>query len=544
MSSSGLKQIRTCPLIHLPLELLEQILFGLPNSDIKSLRLTCTHLHRFAQLRLSRIFLSPNPLNVSVFRAVADHDEFRKKIVEIIYDDARLAHSYETPDDEYYDEDEDDIGDVHGVPFWFRRIYRENYDAIKSYGREDVKRSHHLEVQERFKALLSPAESYKQYQKLVQEQEQIIATNSDADALKYGLPRFPNLRRITLTPVAHGQPQRPFYPTPMIRSLPRGLIYPIPHGWPVAEEQSNEPFAESWDGEEKRKWRGFCLVSQAVAQHQRENPAVGISEFIVDSNQLLTGINCRVFDEAENSEYKDLVTIFARPGFSRIDLSLHVGGQDKEGWHSFRSGLLQHALGTAQGLQHVSLTTNLAVPGDLWDASSGGQEHHIPLHTLFPIGTWSNLQHFCLSRFLVNQADLMDFLLALPLTLQSVELSFLFFLPNNGHYQGLLEHMRSELDWRGRVAAARPKIAIRVDHEPIAQGLAVCVGREVEDFVYGNGENPFSEDIIFRGTGTLVDAFDPEFDRPYADDIRLMELGILEKTSWYRQNYTQNSGTS
>ncbi|KAM6523251.1 hypothetical protein FSOLCH5_003870 [Fusarium solani] len=496
MSSSGLKQIRTCPLIHLPLELLEQILFGLPNSDIKSLRLTCTHLHRFAQLRLSRIFLSPNPLNVSVFRAVADHDEFRKKIVEIIYDDARLAHSYETPDDEYYDEDEDDIGDVHGVPFWFRRIYRENYDAIKSYGREDVKRSHHLEVQERFKALLSPAESYKQYQKLVQEQEQIIATNSDADALKYGLPRFPNLRRITLTPVAHGQPQRPFYPTPMIRSLPRGLIYPIPHGWPVAEEQSNEPFAESWDGEEKRKWRGFCLVSQAVAQHQRENPAVGISEFIVDSNQLLTGINCRVFDEAENSEYKDLVTIFARPGFSRIDLSLHVGGQDKEGWHSFRSGLLQHALGTAQGLQHVSLTTNLAVPGDLWDASSG------------------------------------------------VELSFLFFLPNNGHYQGLLEHMRNELDCRGRVAAARPKIAIRVDHEPIAQGLAVCVGREVEDFVYGNGENPFSEDIIFRGTGTLVDAFDPEFDRPYADDIRLMELGILEKTSWYRQNYTQNSGTS
>lgn len=104
--------------------------------------------------------------------------------------------------------------------------------------------------------------------------------------------------------------------------------------------------------------------------------------------------------------------------------------------------------------------------------------------------------------------------------------------------------MRDELDWRGRVAAARPKIAIRVDHEPIAQGLAVCVGREVEDFVYGDGENPFSEDTIFRGTGTLVDAFDPEFDRPYADDIRLMELGILEKTGWYRQNYTQNSGTS
>ncbi|RSL92401.1 hypothetical protein CEP52_013839 [Fusarium oligoseptatum] len=536
--------MNTC-LIHLPPELLEQILSGLPNSDIKSLRLTCTHLHRSAQLRLSRIFLSPSPLNVSVFRAVADHEEFRKKVIEIIYDDARLAYSHETRDDEYYeDEDEDDIGDVRGVPFWFRRIYRENYDTVKSYGCGDVKRSHHLEVQERFKAPLNPAESYEHYQKLVREQEQIMGTNSDADALKYGLPRFPNLRTITLTPVAHGQPQRPFYPTPMIRSLPRGLIYPIPRGWPVAEEQSNHPYAESWDGEEKAKWRGFCLVTQAVAQHQRDNPAAGISEFIVDSNQLLTGINCRVFDEAENSEYKDLVTIMARPGFSRIDLSLHVGGQDRKGWPSFRSGLLQHALGTAQGLRHVSLTTNLAIPDELWDASEGGEEHHLPLRTLFPIDTWSSLQHFCLSRFLVKQADVMDFLLAMPLTLQSVELSFLFFLPNNGDYQSLLEHMRDELGWRGRVAAARPKIAIRVDNDPIAQDLVVCVGREVQDFMYSDGENPFFGDIVFRGTGTLLDTFDPEFTRPYAQIDRLMELGILEKSSWYQQTYTETSSAS
>ncbi|RSL84615.1 hypothetical protein CDV31_016682 [Fusarium ambrosium] len=533
--------MNTC-LIHLPPELLEQILSGLPNSDIKSLRLTCTRLHRFAQLRLSRIFLSPNPLNVSVFRAVADHEEFRKKIVEIIYDDARLACSDEIPDpdDEYYedeyedeDEDEDDIGDVQGVPLWFRRIYSDNYDAIKAYGYGDVKRSHHLEVQERFKAPWSPAESYKLYQKLFQEQEHAIATDSDGDALKYGLSRFPNLRTITLTPVAHGQPHRPFYPTPMIRSLPRGLIYPIPRGWPVAEEQANRPYAQSWDGEEKAKWRGFCLVSQAVAQHQRENPKAGISEFIIDSNQLLTGINCRVFDEAENSEYKDLVTILARPGFSRIDLSLHVGGQDRKGWPSFRNGLLQHALGTAKGLRHMSLTTNLAIPNEIWDASEGGQEHHLPLRTLFPIDTWSNLEHFCLSRFLVNQADVMDFLLAMPLTLQSVELSFLYFLPGNGHYQSLLEQMRDELDWRGRVTAARPKIVICVDNEPIVQGLAIRVGREVEDFMYGDGENPFVMDTIFQGRGTHVKAFDPEYTRPYVKRDQLVELGIVEKPIWY-----------
>jgi hypothetical protein len=211
MSSSDRIQTWVNPFVHLPPELLEQILSGLPNSDIKSLRLTCTYFCRVAQLRLSRLFLSPNPRNVRVFRVVADHCEFSKKIVEIIYDDARLASSYETPDDEYYDEDDAEIGNVHGVPTWFRRIYCENHGAIKYYGCQDVKRPHHLEVQERSKALFSPAESYKQYQKLVQEQGRVIAVNSDADALRYGLPRFPNLQRITLTPAAHGQPERPLY---------------------------------------------------------------------------------------------------------------------------------------------------------------------------------------------------------------------------------------------------------------------------------------------------------------------------------------------
>ncbi|KAH6867371.1 hypothetical protein B0T10DRAFT_502447 [Thelonectria olida] len=100
------------------------------------------------------------------------------ELLEIIYDDARLASSYETRDDEYYDEDDTDIGDVHRVPSWFKRIYRENHNAIEFYGHEDVKRPHHLEVRERSKALFSPAESYKQYQKLVQEQDQAIAANS------------------------------------------------------------------------------------------------------------------------------------------------------------------------------------------------------------------------------------------------------------------------------------------------------------------------------------------------------------------------------
>ncbi|KAH7111551.1 hypothetical protein EDB81DRAFT_829313, partial [Dactylonectria macrodidyma] len=52
--------------------------------------------------------------------------------------------------------------------------------------------------------------------------------------------------------------------------------------------------------------------------------------------------------------------------------------------------------------------------------------------------------------------------------------------------------------------------------------LAAYASRGVEDFVYCDGENPFLEgSTIFRGRGALVDAFDPEFERPYAGDVRL-----------------------
>ncbi|KAH8679492.1 hypothetical protein BGZ61DRAFT_457220 [Ilyonectria robusta] len=542
--SSGRVQTGLGPFVHLPRELLDNILSRLPNSDIKSLRSTCTNLHNIVQLRLSRLFLSPNPLNVAVFRAVANHEEFRRNIVEIIYDDARLAHPAEVKSfwgsDEDHDDDEGntDIGDISGVPAWYLKEFRDNSSLIAEYGILDVKQPRHIEVAHRFEARLSPVQSYRLYQNLLHEQNQVIATNSDAEALQYGLPRFPNLRKITVTPAAHGCPVRPLYQTPMIRSLPPGLIYHLPRGWPVAEEQENEPFAESWQGDEKSKWRGFSVICRETARFHCENPTAGIFEFVIDTNQLLTGINCRIFDDTDSPEYSDLVTIFSRPGFSRIDLSLLVGGQDEEGWHSFRSGNLKKALQRAPDLQRISLSTNLGTPENLYEsASASGEEHFIPLRTIFPIDLWANLHDFSLSRFLVKQDDLMSLMLVLPSTLRAVELSFLYFLRSSGHYQGLLVEMRSKLGWRERAAADRPGIVIYVDDQCPTQGKPICVSREAHDFLYGDGENPFLEDFVDPGIGTSVDTFDPEFERPYDDLVQLMRLGILEKDDWYRRNY-------
>lgn len=63
----------------------------LSSSDIKNLRLSCVQFKNAPILRIDRVFLSANPLNVEVFRCIADHDKFRHSVTEIIWDDARLA---------------------------------------------------------------------------------------------------------------------------------------------------------------------------------------------------------------------------------------------------------------------------------------------------------------------------------------------------------------------------------------------------------------------------------------------------------------------
>lgn len=77
----------TACLLSIPNELMSIICGHLPNRDIKSLRLACSHLRTVALLRLDRVFLSANPRNVEVFNAIAAHDVFRKQVVGIVWDD-------------------------------------------------------------------------------------------------------------------------------------------------------------------------------------------------------------------------------------------------------------------------------------------------------------------------------------------------------------------------------------------------------------------------------------------------------------------------
>ncbi|KKP01557.1 hypothetical protein THAR02_06342 [Trichoderma harzianum] len=277
-------------------------------------------------------------------------------------------------------------------------------------------------------------ESWWHYRQFLEEQRRVLAEDLDIKAFEYGLDRFPALKRITITPAAHGTSFDPLYKTPMIRTLPYGLNYSIPRGWPVSGE-SYLPADEGIE-ENKGKWRGFKEVIRCLA----ERKAAGVKELVLDTHLLPTGVTCRFFDQP-SLEYDHLVDLLQRPEFRRLDLALMVGQQELGDWESLRNGRLRSALAEAAELEHFQLNTDIG-----YHRARDPGSHLALLHDIFPIERWPKLRHFGLTRFLVSQRDLVSFLSKLPASVRTIELNCLHFISDDGDYRDLLENMRDSLD--------------------------------------------------------------------------------------------------
>ncbi|CAG8902816.1 unnamed protein product [Penicillium egyptiacum] len=481
----------------LPPELWQSILSHLSNSDIKSLRLTC---RRFgdSSLRIKRVFLSANPLNIEVFRAIADHKTFRHDVTEIVWDDARFIDVLERSVSEYdMGEDEDE-----GCPIWFVKACKENLEQLEERKYGDVDRPDHIARAEQVAVQPSLRKCWEHHQYLLQQQEYVLAAESDKDVFLYGLKRFPALKRITITPTAHGWLFAPLYQTPMIRAFPKGFNYPIPRGWPTAGDHlaPAPPFATPWqalDEIEKDKYRGFRIVTRVLATEEHN-----VSELIMNANQLATGLDCTIFDSS-CEEYENLL---------RCSNTL------------------------VSNMQHIRVyATPISDPthDGAEDSSAGSLRHFIPLQTIFPIDKWPKLRYFGLSRFLVSQSDIISLLSALPETLRSVELSFLRFVDDGGNWRDLLTEMRTQIRenrlWPDRDTTSKPRITIGVSPIHSRAGFGIWLEQEVRDFLYGEGEHPFDRVNLPKwGMGTVRDTFEPNHERPYVRRGVLRQLGYLK----------------
>lgn len=332
---------------------------------------------------LDRVFLPANPLNVEVFRNIASHEKLRLQVTEIIWDEACLTrgpprtpesheghellsdedepantrewakHYSELYQEEMLERHEDEEGN--GCPNWFTGACEENIETLKSRKNRDVDRHDHLARREQVLAQPPLRDSWGYYRQLLRQQKDVFADNSDLDAFSYGVKRFPALKRITITPAAHGHLFAPLYRTPMIRAFPRGFNYPIPRGWLYPRINSEPANAYAWNDypQLRERYRGFYTAMCILA-----NEPNSVSELVMTANFLPTGINCTIFDEP-CEEYDHFTTVLKNPGFRRLDITLLVCEESQQGleacWRSLLNGRLRRALGEARGMEEFRL---------------------------------------------------------------------------------------------------------------------------------------------------------------------------------------------
>lgn len=177
---SILSDTKSNDLVRLPNEIFSAIFSLLSNRDIKNLRLSCKFLRGRANLRLSRVFISPNPRNIEVLYNIANHKTLRKNVTEIIWDDATLAKEWFP--DEYFEDDYRTWDKDHACPRWFSEASK--YELGELTLRHDADRPDHVARQDQIDTDLPLSTCWKFYLKLKKEQDEIIASKSDVLAFK------------------------------------------------------------------------------------------------------------------------------------------------------------------------------------------------------------------------------------------------------------------------------------------------------------------------------------------------------------------------
>ncbi|KAF3897969.1 F-box domain-containing protein [Trichophyton interdigitale] len=485
-------------LTTLPLEIRILIFSYLPNSTIKNLRLTCSSIKNATRLGLDRVFLSIQKRDIEVFRNIASHETMRLQVKEIIWDDGSFSQS---PLEDVVERDGEYLGQVSGLPYekvpaercqgsspkycpkWFSRECHENLSGFVAGEYDHSLAAELMERVMELHELLPPWESWERYKEYLKDQLEVLDSEADVEALKFGLERFPALRKITIIPTAHRKLFSPLYPTPNIRSLPCMFNYPIPQPWPISDEETFPVNATPWteDAQEflKDRWRGFRVVTRCLAEQAGKHQ---VTDLVIDPGNLKTGINYNIFN-APCRELSNFTTMLEQPGFKRLDLTLFVGGKEDLVWTPFKDSHYHSTFSKCPDLEHITFGTDRG----FYATEELSMDHFTSLLSLFPVQKWSKLRHFGLSSFPVVQSDIINLLDAMPLTLRTVELTGLIFINDGENYNSLLTAMRDTLDWKERAVEDRPRVAFWTNTSNM---LHAYMEQTVSSYLYGDGENP------------------------------------------------------
>lgn len=377
-------------LLDLPAELLEIICKYLPGLAIKHLRLTSGELAEKVDLRIDRVYVSPNRANLDCLNNILDHPRYSIQVKELVWDDAqldeiptldifrdRIKHDeaqakfaledhlstlFEHPTEEEADYEPIGVQDCLRDDGWLTDIGKAMLLNANDERSKNIIVSH--------AASMSVEDSYDLYQKLYQDEREIIKRGWDENALLRAFEQLPTLRRITITTeVWRPWHLVPVYDTPFRRALPAGFRKPSVRPW--ADWGLSKLFR--WDLERdgilqnyRLEERGYSILMPLLASR----PVFGLQEFILDTGCENVGLPLDPFTYPELKytfrDYTKCVQFCSTAPLRKLQLSLvEEGAQIHEGP---RADLLRDVLSVIPGLEDLDLKYNVLEPhGGAWE---------------------------------------------------------------------------------------------------------------------------------------------------------------------------------
>jgi len=486
-------------IMDLPAELLEIVCEYMSKLDIKRLRLASKQLADSVYLRIDRVFISPNRANLDYLHTILAHPRYKGRVHEIVYDSTRLAR-YPTLGSfrRAIVNDERDI----------RRAISSRLDeAIEIYG-DDSPQYRLLDVEglqndedgyltdpvkeillryeddfsrdvlARNATMMSIEDSYAVYQALYHEEQEIVTQQLDADALHRALVGLPKVKRVTLTSEAWWPWNiRPKYNTPFHRSLPPGFRKPL-----VYTDRDRPGPLINVSGPPDA-YPSECRCYTVILSALLSTPIPSIEEFIIDSENLHTGISEHIFEPA-SALFEDTRLMFQRTPLKRLRLSFcYCSCADLKEQGAENNFVIPLLLSELKQLEHLDLNI----------------EERLNDHAEMPLishNDMARLKTITLREFNIEDDELFDTLVALK-NAEHITLYHMINISSPIHWAQLLqrlkEHYATTMDGTKPHYTIVEPIPLDVLDNPFgtAESFSHLVDDEIDAFLYGEADCPF-----------------------------------------------------
>jgi hypothetical protein len=490
-------------ILNLPAELLAIVCDQVSGVDIKQLRLASKILADKVDLRIDRVYISPNRANLDYLQRILSHRRYKARVYELVWDTAQLSEysTFNSFRDAILSDERETrraIEDrlVQAIETYANESpeYRslEHRDLFQDDGRltavakEIVMRyddDFSRDMLARNAMMMSIEDSYALYQNLYQDEQDIMKQQLDVTALHQALDSFPKLRRVTVTSEVWRPWHRvPRYTTPFYRSLPPGFRKPTVWPWlmPPSHPATDAEILSCKD-RLAADWRGYERVVSAILA--MSNPT--IEEFIVDAGDEGWGIPYQLFcDDLKN--FDDTIRMFQHAPLKRLQLVLSFP-DPYIGLISKMIPGLTPALAQMQHLEHLDLNLNIMRTIRATPVTS----NHSIRFDLLPDSLKKKLKTLALRDIFIGRNQLYDLLCTLP-SIQQITLDRIS--PNEGpDFFALFRHLSMYYKQAG-VSWPRYTIVTPLVTQEDNGHYKQLVDVEIDEFLYGtSGVSPFAE---------------------------------------------------